>query len=549
MNARPPHARTGLGDRDLGRTSLLHLVVAIAVLLVGVLATGPGPAGASFPGTNGLLAFLGLDGVPYVSALDGTGSGPLVAAEAGVTWGPPEWSADGTFIAAVRRSPAGGDLVLLRPDGEILQALPVPVTHPECGATGWSSACGVALSPAGDQAVYGAGDGLWRVALATGATTALTNDDGGDNPEWSPLGDRLVYSRPVGSSFGDEIVVIGAGGEDALVIDRYLDWDCGSGRRCTHAPGTADWAPDASVVYVTFWDTVFPGCGEGGGDVCNSPGVGVLDPDTGAVVDALFSWPDPEGDEVHLASTVPADLAVTADGTHLVLGTAGGDLMVIAVAPPDPPFSAPSALATPTPSHAPDVGPAVGSTPPPPPPTTAYYADADGDGYGTGDPIYATSQPPGTALQAGDADNNDPTVYPGAPELCDGKDNDQDGTVDEGFADTDCVDSDDDNDGIDDSIDPDVFAAFIEELPRSSFASRGHRDALLDRLDDAEALIADRAHREAVNALLDLRKRMDGCRGGDREKPDRDDWIVDCVDQRHARALLDDLIANLQATG
>ncbi len=44
--------------------------------------------------------------------------------------------------------------------------------------------------------------------------------------------------------------------------------------------------------------------------------------------------------------------------------------------------------------------------------------DGDGDGF--------------TAINGGDADDTDSTVYPGAAELCDGKDNDQNGTVDDG---------------------------------------------------------------------------------------------------------------------
>ncbi len=43
--------------------------------------------------------------------------------------------------------------------------------------------------------------------------------------------------------------------------------------------------------------------------------------------------------------------------------------------------------------------------------------DADGDGY---------------TVQAGDCNDNDATIYPGAVELCDGLDNDCDGEVDEG---------------------------------------------------------------------------------------------------------------------
>jgi hypothetical protein len=97
-------------------------------------------------------------------------------------------------------------------------------------------------------------------------------------------------------------------------------------------------------------------------------------------------------------------------------------------------------------------------------PPCLQYKDGDGDGYG--DPLVFINWDGGT-LASGyvankdDCNDKDNTIYPRAPELCDGKDNDCDLQVDEGFTDTDadgmadCIDPDDDNDGVADDLDCD----------------------------------------------------------------------------------------------
>jgi hypothetical protein len=64
--------------------------------------------------------------------------------------------------------------------------------------------------------------------------------------------------------------------------------------------------------------------------------------------------------------------------------------------------------------------------------TNTYYADVDGDGYGTGSAIQACTQPANTSTNDDDCDDGDNAVNPGATEVCNGDiDDDCDGLSDD----------------------------------------------------------------------------------------------------------------------
>ncbi len=109
------------------------------------------------------------------------------------------------------------------------------------------------------------------------------------------------------------------------------------------------------------------------------------------------------------------------------------------------------------------------------------------------------------------------------------------------------LDPDSDDDGIPDGQDTEFIENAIAGLGNEAFKDsspgKGLRNALLQRLDNAEREVAAGRVDQAIHHLENLRRHLDGCG----TTADGDDWIVDCDAQVMIRDLLDLLIANLSA--
>lgn len=97
---------------------------------------------------------------------------------------------------------------------------------------------------------------------------------------------------------------------------------------------------------------------------------------------------------------------------------------------------------------------------------TTWYVDADGDGYGNSGLSLDRCQAPANFVnRGGDCNDADPTTFPGRTEVCDARDNNCDGTIDEGVKSTFYRDADGDGFG-----DP-RNAATTCQIPASGFVS------------------------------------------------------------------------------
>ena len=110
---------------------------------------------------------------------------------------------------------------------------------------------------------------------------------------------------------------------------------------------------------------------------------------------------------------------------------------------------------------------------------------------------------------------------------------------------TDPLNPDSDGDGLIDGKDVDWLKDAINALPAGAIKSpaAGNRNAMLNLLADAEALLKKGKIKPALDKLNNLRSHVDGC--GSRS--DTNDWVIDCAGQIPLHQLVDLLIANVTA--
>lgn len=216
---------------------MIRLPIAVGVV-ASLLALTASPAQATFPGTNGMIAYTSGNRV-WVINDDGSGA-QAVSPDGLAISGGPTWSADGQWIAftAYTQPPAGrSGIYLVHPDGSGLTVV-------RTSQYTWTSGLayqGPGLSPDGRFVVvftydFSTGQGaIQRMGLAGGPVRTLVPFGVGQeaSPTYSPDGSRILYQ------LGSEIWVMRANGaHQHAVVSTGDAW-------------RPDWSPDGARIIFT----------------------------------------------------------------------------------------------------------------------------------------------------------------------------------------------------------------------------------------------------------------------------------------------------------
>ena len=299
----------------------LRHTASFVLVFIGIatgLGTPDAPAGATFPGANGKIAFVRhLSGGSHIFTVNPDGSEVTQVTESpGYDYGP-AWSPDGAKIAFTRT-----DVVTM--PGQTGQSDIWAVNSDGSGLTKLTNDPGIdgdpAWSPDSAQIAFSS----YREGVENFEIFAMNSDgsvlrqltNAGDgyvsaSPSWSPDGATIAFARG-GQTIQSDICVMSAYGGGEVKLTSTPEFE-----------SSPDWSPDGSTIVFTrdsqsFGSGIFSVAGTGG-DVRQ-----VVTP--GGEGDAAWS---PDGSEIVYVARGPSGSAaiwtMNADGTDRVLVADNGD--------------------------------------------------------------------------------------------------------------------------------------------------------------------------------------------------------------------------------
>jgi hypothetical protein len=177
--------------------------------------------------------------------------------------------------------------------------------------------------------------------------------------------------------------------------------------------------------------------------------------------------------------------------------------------------------------------------------TNPLDTDTDDDGLTDGDEVNKYGTNPANAGSDGDGlkDGEEVNKYHTDPNDADTDDDRLPDGIEVKYG-TDPLNPDSDGDGLPDGKDVEWIQGAIAGIPNAAIKSpaAGNRNAMLNLLNDAETVLLKGNRKAALDKLLNLRSRIDGCGA----VCDSNDWILDCTIQKEIRKLVDLLIANVR---
>jgi Tol biopolymer transport system component len=217
---------TQIGIPGRARQATVLLTAAAVVALLLVVLFGTKPAGATFPGTNGKIAFVkGNPGGDYgnIYIMNANGSGVSKLTSSGTATGP-TFSKSGTKLAFSQEVNGGQELYTMRPDGSAKTRLTNNADTDDFPAFSPDGTKIAFKSNRGGNGVNETGDPdneIWVMKAAPENDTdigpanrpvRLTENAASDaDPNWSPGGTKIVFASRRADPDGD-IYIMNADG-------------------------------------------------------------------------------------------------------------------------------------------------------------------------------------------------------------------------------------------------------------------------------------------------------------------------------------------------